>query len=78
MAKPIFIVTCPPMNREEFDRVTIDLRKQLDDYHVILVYEGFSHEFGFQVLNCPELNETKLDELQKIVLDSIYKKENNG
>lgn len=73
--KPIFIVRVPWKNlqgeAEMFDRALEDIRKELTDYHVLLVADGKLETTKFELYNAPDATKTDIQVIQNMILEKI-------
>jgi hypothetical protein len=78
MAKPIFTVGVPTKDDELIHLVHIRLKEELHDYHSI-VYSCFdSPDPQFKLFSIETIEQSKIDDLQKLIFDSIKSIQNNG
>jgi hypothetical protein len=78
MSKPIFIVRLPYQLVESagkgyFDRVQYDLKKKLYDYHILVTMDSSIEKTEFECFNATNATETDIEELKKMVLNSLNK-----
>ena len=72
MAKPILVVkTKYRLSQAEYEDTVYKISKQIEnEYHVLIVH-GNNETTDVEVLNVNDVKETDIEELRKIVIDSI-------
>lgn len=75
--KPIFIVRAPSIvPNSHIEMVWTNLHKQIgNDYHPLVVLDNTIKEWAFELYNVQNASEVEIEELQKMVMDSIKKSE---
>jgi len=74
MTKPILVVkTKYRLSQAEYEDTVYKISKQIEnEYHVLIVH-GNNETTDVEVLNVTDAKETDIEELRKIVIDSIKK-----
>ena len=75
--KPIFIVRAPSNIPPDNIQYVWDYMHDVigDDYHPIIVLDNTIKEWAFELYNVQNASEVEIDELKKMVMDSIKKSE---
>lgn len=71
MAKPIFIIETPnSATHDQLKNIIEAGRGTMPDYHVLAV-RGVSENFEFHAFYEKDFNETKFEELKKLVIEKM-------
>lgn len=72
MTKPILVVRFPyeELALEKLERISKQLEKKLNDYHVLCMIENKVESVVFECYNVPDV-ETKFEDLKREVLHTI-------
>lgn len=71
MPKPIFVVVVNHlMDEQQYGKLSQELQKKLDDYHVIVAADSHAPELKFQLFSDKNIEPIQLDELKELVLKS--------
>ena len=75
--KPIFIVRAPSNVPSDNIKMGWDYMQDgiAEDYHPIIVMDNSIKEWTFELYNVQNASEVEIDELKKMVMDSIKKSE---
>lgn len=77
MAKPIFIMRIPTSTANEMAekgklaQMMKGLRKELDDYHVLVMADSHVTEARFQCFNADNVPEIELDTLKTLCMQTL-------
>ena len=74
--KPIFIVRAPSNIPSDNVKMVWEYLQEdiVNDYHPIVVYDNTVKEWTFELYNVQNASEVEIEELKKMVMDSINKK----
>lgn len=80
MAKPIFIMKIPAGTANEMAetgklaQMMKKLRRELDDYHVLVMADNHVTEAGFQCFNADNVPEIELSALKEMCMNAVKEK----
>jgi hypothetical protein len=81
MSKPIFIIRIPKRDFlgevEMLDKLRRDLKKELTDYHVLLVADSDTGKSEFECYNADDVTETNIEEIQNKIFEILKQNETN-
>ena len=74
MAKPILVIKTKHLfSQAEYEDTIFKLNKQIkNEYHILIVFGG-NEVTGVEVLNVADAKESDIEELKKMVIESIGK-----